>query len=552
MSERSPARARARRAGWRSPAATSASATRRRGRRSRRCATSASSSPPAARWRCSAPPARASRRCCRWSRGWTRRRPAPCCWTARAAGAPGYAGLQRQVGLVFQTPELQLFAASAREDVAFGPRRLGWPEAEVAAAVDEAMELVGLPPERFGGRHPYALSGGEQRRLALAGVLAMRPRLLLLDEPFVSLDPATRRELARILARLREDGVTLVLATHDVDLAWALCDELLVLDAGRVAAAGPWDVGEAGRRAARGQPPARAVPRASSGGASAATRPRRRGPRPRPRRRCVRPADRPVLPRRLRRPPARRARQVRRRDGARRRAVRARLVRRPGRVRRRRRGRLRAERRAGGLVLARVPAAPLAGRRSRSSPRCCSLRARRSTASGSSTSPGQGLEFAAFLSLRLRGAGAHRLGAHADDAAAGAHRRARLAGPAAPPAARADRRARAHGDHRAALHPDAAGGAGPDHARPARPRRRLRQRRAHQAGQGAGAGAHAAVRAELPARRRAGAGHGGALLPARHRAHAAAPAQGRGRRRRAAGGHRRPSSPPGCSCRMPA
>ena len=99
---------------------------------------------------------------------------------------------------MFQTPELQLFAASAREDVAFGPRRLGWPEAEVAAAVDEALELVGLPPEQFGGRHPYALSGGEQRRLALAGVLAMRPRLLLLDEPFVSLDPATRRELVAV------------------------------------------------------------------------------------------------------------------------------------------------------------------------------------------------------------------------------------------------------------------------------------------------------------------------------------------------------------------
>jgi energy-coupling factor transporter ATP-binding protein EcfA2 len=165
---------------------------------------------------------------------------------APAAASAG-AELRRQVGLVFQTPELQLFAASAREDVAFGPRRLGWPEADVAAAVNEALELVGLPPEQFGGRHPYALSGGEQRRLALAGVLAMRPRLLLLDEPFVSLDPATRRELARILSRLRADGVSLVLATHDVDLAWALCDELLVLDAGRVAAAGPWDFGEAGR-----------------------------------------------------------------------------------------------------------------------------------------------------------------------------------------------------------------------------------------------------------------------------------------------------------------
>ena len=161
--------------------------------------------------------------------------------------APGYDAARREVGLVFQTPELELFATSAREDVAFGPRRLGWPEEEVQAAAGEAMELVGLPPGVFADRHPYALSGGEQRRLALAGVLAMRPRLLLLDEPFVSLDPATRRELVRILARLRSGGVTLVLATHDVDLAWALCDDLLVLDGGRVVASGPWDAGEAGR-----------------------------------------------------------------------------------------------------------------------------------------------------------------------------------------------------------------------------------------------------------------------------------------------------------------
>lgn len=163
------------------------------------------------------------------------------------AGAAGHVEVQREVGLVFQTPELQLFAASAREDVAFGPRRLGWSDDEVTAAVNEALTLVDLSPERFADRHPYALSGGEQRRLALAGVLAMRPRLLLLDEPFVSLDPATRRELVSILRRLRDGGVTLVLATHDVDLAWALCDELLVLDEGRVVAAGRWDFSESGR-----------------------------------------------------------------------------------------------------------------------------------------------------------------------------------------------------------------------------------------------------------------------------------------------------------------
>lgn len=164
-----------------------------------------------------------------------------------APDSPGYAGLQREVGIVFQAPELQLFATSAWEDVAFGPRRLGREEAEVRRAVDEAMALVGLPPEEFAARHPYALSGGEQRRLALAGVLAMQPRLLLLDEPFVSLDPATRRQLTAVCSRLRASGVTLVLATHDVDIAWTLCDDLLVLEEGRVLASGVWDAEGSGR-----------------------------------------------------------------------------------------------------------------------------------------------------------------------------------------------------------------------------------------------------------------------------------------------------------------
>ncbi len=161
---------------------------------------------------------------------------------------PRYTALQREVGLVFQAPERQLFASTARDDVAFGPRRLGWPDEQVTSAVATALDLVGLPPARFAERHPYALSGGEQRRLALAGVLAMRPRLLLLDEPFVSLDPGTRRQLVGILERLKAAGVTLLLATHDVDLAWALCDEILVLGEGRVAAAGPWDFSTAGGR----------------------------------------------------------------------------------------------------------------------------------------------------------------------------------------------------------------------------------------------------------------------------------------------------------------
>ncbi len=148
--------------------------------------------------------------------------------------------LRRRIGLVFQRPELQLFASTARDDVAFGPRQLGWDASVVAEAADLALELVDLPSAQFGERHPYSLSGGEQRRLALAGVLAMRPRLLLLDEPFVSLDPAARRDLTAVLRRLVAAGTTLVLATHDVDAAWSLCDRLLVLDAGRLVASGVW------------------------------------------------------------------------------------------------------------------------------------------------------------------------------------------------------------------------------------------------------------------------------------------------------------------------
>jgi energy-coupling factor transport system ATP-binding protein len=156
-------------------------------------------------------------------------------------GAAGYADRRREVGLVFQVPEMQLFAATARDDVAFGPRRLGWSEPDVRTAIAAAFDLVGLSESQYGDRHPYSLSGGEARRLALAGVLAMRPRLILLDEPFVSLDPASRHDLVGVLERLKANGVTLLLVTHDVDLAWRLCELRVLLASGRVATAGPWD-----------------------------------------------------------------------------------------------------------------------------------------------------------------------------------------------------------------------------------------------------------------------------------------------------------------------
>jgi energy-coupling factor transporter ATP-binding protein EcfA2 len=167
------------------------------------------------------------------------------------AGDPRYEALRRQVGLVFQMPELQLFAATALEDVCFGPRQLGWSPSEVGQAAEAALMTVGLPASRFARRHPHSLSGGEQRRLALAGVLAMRPRLLLLDEPFVGLDPRARADLVVVLATLRSQGAGFILATHDIDLAWLLCDSRLLLDQGRLEEAGPWGFGEGGEDALR-------------------------------------------------------------------------------------------------------------------------------------------------------------------------------------------------------------------------------------------------------------------------------------------------------------
>jgi energy-coupling factor transport system ATP-binding protein len=162
------------------------------------------------------------------------------------AESPEHRALQRRVGIVFQRPEVQLFATTVAEDVAFGPRQLGWAEEDVGSAVEESLEAVGLPRSGYGERHPYSLSGGEQRRAALAGVLAMRPGALLLDEPFMSLDPGGRRDLAAVLRRLKQDGTTLVLVTHDVDQAWELCDERLILTAGRLLSHGPWVFDEAG------------------------------------------------------------------------------------------------------------------------------------------------------------------------------------------------------------------------------------------------------------------------------------------------------------------
>ncbi len=145
-----------------------------------------------------------------------------------------------RVGLLLQDPDAQLVLARARDDVAFGPENLGVPAAEIAERVDSALRAVGLdvPADAEGAR----LSGGQRQRLALAGVLALEPAALLLDEPTAQLDPAGVEQVARAVADLvRERGLTLVVVEHRVDVWAALVDRVIVLDGGRVVADGPVD-----------------------------------------------------------------------------------------------------------------------------------------------------------------------------------------------------------------------------------------------------------------------------------------------------------------------
>ena len=143
------------------------------------------------------------------------------------------AEIRRRVGIVFQDPDDQLFLPTVAEDVAFGPANLGLRGAELAARVEEALAAVGMTEHR--DRAPHHLSFGQRRRVAVATVLAMRPEILVLDEPSSNLDPASRRELAEILRAL---PVTLLMVTHDLPYALELCPRSVVLDEGVVVADG--------------------------------------------------------------------------------------------------------------------------------------------------------------------------------------------------------------------------------------------------------------------------------------------------------------------------
>jgi cobalt/nickel transport system ATP-binding protein len=141
--------------------------------------------------------------------------------------------LPQQVGIVFQNSDDQLFNSTVRDDVAFGPLNLGLPPDEVQARVAEALARVGMSGKEE--RVPFHLSGGEKRRVALAGVLAMRPQVLLLDEPSMHLDPRGRRELIALLHTLTG---TRLIASHDLEMILETCGRVVLLDQGRLLADG--------------------------------------------------------------------------------------------------------------------------------------------------------------------------------------------------------------------------------------------------------------------------------------------------------------------------
>lgn len=146
--------------------------------------------------------------------------------------------IRHVVGLVFQYPEYQLFEETVAKDVAFGPTNLGLDEQEIARRVDRALRQVGLDPAAVSEKSPFELSGGQKRRVAIAGVLAMQPQILILDEPAAGLDPAGRRDMLELIRGIHDGGVTVVMVSHSMDDVGKYCDRLFVLNKGELAYSG--------------------------------------------------------------------------------------------------------------------------------------------------------------------------------------------------------------------------------------------------------------------------------------------------------------------------
>lgn len=142
--------------------------------------------------------------------------------------------IRRRIGLVFQFPESQLFEKTVYDDVAYGPRNLGYAEAMIRESVDASLVSVGLSIAEFGGVDPLHLSQGEKRRAAIAGILAMKPEMLIMDEPTSGLDASGRELLTRIIRNLRDQNIGIVIISHDTTLAVSLTQRALVLNSGKL------------------------------------------------------------------------------------------------------------------------------------------------------------------------------------------------------------------------------------------------------------------------------------------------------------------------------
>ena len=143
--------------------------------------------------------------------------------------------LRQKVGLVFQYPEYQLFEETVEKDVAFGPRNLGLAEEEIQRRVADSLRLVGLDQQKVGTRSPFELSGGQRRRVALAGVLAMNPEVLILDEPSAGLDPHGRNEVLDLVSGIhKERGCTVIMVSHSMDEVAKVASRVIVMSQGHL------------------------------------------------------------------------------------------------------------------------------------------------------------------------------------------------------------------------------------------------------------------------------------------------------------------------------
>ena len=151
-----------------------------------------------------------------------------------AAKKPDLKALRERVGMVFQYPEYQLFADTVRDDVAYGPRNLGLSAEETDVRVREAVRLVGLDYDEIAERSPFELSGGQKRRVAVAGVIAMRPEVLIMDEPTAGLDPRGKHEILALVREIKKSCPTIIMVSHNMDEIAECCNKVAVLGEGKI------------------------------------------------------------------------------------------------------------------------------------------------------------------------------------------------------------------------------------------------------------------------------------------------------------------------------